>query len=37
VLSEVEQLVEVEPVGELVLKSFMKPVAAFNILNVRPE
>jgi adenylate cyclase len=37
VLSEVEQLVEVEPVGELVLKGFMKPVAAFNILDVRPE
>ena len=36
VLSEVEELVDVEPVGELTLKGFMKPVAAFNVLNVRP-
>ena len=37
VLSEVEKLVEAEPVGELTLKGFMKPVAAFNILDLRPE
>jgi class 3 adenylate cyclase len=37
VLGEVEALVEAEPVGELTLKGFMKPVAAFNVLNVKPE
>jgi class 3 adenylate cyclase len=36
VLSEVDELVEVEPVGELTLKGFMKPVAGFNVLSVRP-
>jgi class 3 adenylate cyclase/CheY-like chemotaxis protein len=37
ILSEIEELVEAEPVGELTLKGFMKPVAAFSILNVRSE
>jgi class 3 adenylate cyclase len=36
VLSEVEELVDVEPVGELTLKGFMKPVAAFNVLDIKP-
>jgi class 3 adenylate cyclase/CheY-like chemotaxis protein len=37
ILSEIEDLVEAEPVGELTLKGFMKPVAAFNVLSVKPE
>ncbi len=32
----VEDLVEVEPVGELTLKGFSKPVSAFNVLRVKP-
>jgi class 3 adenylate cyclase len=32
----VEPLVEVEPVGELTLKGFAKPVTAFNVLRARP-
>ncbi len=31
----VEELVEVEPAGELVLKGFHKPVATFNVLRVK--
>jgi adenylate cyclase len=31
----VEELVEAEPVGELSLKGFHRPIAAFNILRVR--
>jgi class 3 adenylate cyclase len=31
----VETLVEVEPVGELTLKGFAKPVTAFNVLRAR--
>ena len=34
-LSTVESLVTAEPVGELVLKGFAKPVSAFNVLGVR--
>ncbi len=34
VLASVETLVEAEPVGELVLKGFAKPVAAFNVLRL---
>ena len=34
VLAEVEQLVEVEPVGALSLKGFGKPVEAFAVLDV---
>ena len=34
ILSEVEHLVEAEPVGELTLKGFAKPVAAFNIVGI---
>jgi class 3 adenylate cyclase len=32
----VEDLVEVEPAGELTLKGFSKPVSAFNVLRVKP-
>jgi class 3 adenylate cyclase len=34
VLAEVEELVEVEPVGELTLKGFGKPVEAFAVCDV---
>ncbi len=34
VYSELEELLEAEPVGELTLKGFMKPVAAYNVLGV---
>jgi DNA-binding response OmpR family regulator len=33
--AEVEADVEVEPVGELTLKGFQRPVAAFNVVSVR--
>jgi adenylate cyclase len=33
--AEVEDLVDVEPAGEFVLKGFRLPVAAFNVLGVR--
>ena len=33
--AEVEDDVEVEPVGELTLKGFQVPVAAFNVVSVR--
>jgi len=36
VLSEVEASVAAEPVGELTLKGFMKPVAAYRILELTP-
>ena len=32
--AEIEDAVEVEPVGELMLKGFQRPVAAFNVLAV---
>ena len=35
VLSEFEHLVEVEPIGELQLKGFAKPIAAFSITALR--
>ena len=35
-LSAVEALVTAEPLGELVLKGFAKPVSAFNVLGLRP-
>jgi adenylate cyclase len=31
-----EPLVDVEPIGELTLKGFTKPVTAFNVLRARP-
>jgi adenylate cyclase len=34
-LSAVERIVTAEPVGELVLKGFAKPVSAFNVLGLR--
>jgi CheY-like chemotaxis protein len=33
--AEVQEAVEVEPVGEFVLKGFQRPVAAFNVIAVR--
>jgi class 3 adenylate cyclase len=35
VLSSIEGMAEVEPVGELQLKGFQKPVTAFNILGLK--
>jgi adenylate cyclase len=35
VLASVEDLVEVEPVGELQLKGLLKPMAAFNIIRLK--
>jgi adenylate cyclase len=32
----VEDLVDVEPAGELTLKGFSKPVSAFNVLRAKP-
>jgi adenylate cyclase len=34
VFAEVEHLVEAEPVGELALKGFVKPMSAFRILDI---
>ena len=34
-LGSVEELVEVEPVGELTLKGFHRPVTAHNILGLK--
>jgi class 3 adenylate cyclase/CheY-like chemotaxis protein len=34
-LGEFEQLVEAEPIGELTLKGFAKPIAAFNIVALK--
>ena len=33
--AEVEDEVEVEPVGEFTLKGFQRPISAFNVLAVR--
>ena len=33
--AEVEEHVEVEPVGDMILKGFQRPVAAFNVVAVR--
>jgi adenylate cyclase len=35
VLASVEDLIEVEPVGELQLKGFLKPMAAFNVVGLK--
>jgi class 3 adenylate cyclase len=35
VLSEVGELVQVEPVGELVLKGLHSPVTAYNVLGLK--
>ncbi len=37
VLASVEELVEVEPVGELQLKGFLKPVPAYNIAQTQVD
>jgi class 3 adenylate cyclase len=34
-LSSIERLATVEPVGELALKGFAQPVSAFNVLGLR--
>jgi len=34
-LATVEDFVEVEPIGELTLKGFLKPVTTFNVLRLR--
>jgi adenylate cyclase len=33
--AEIEDEVDVEPVGEFALKGFQRPVAAFNVVGVR--
>jgi class 3 adenylate cyclase len=33
--AEIEDDIEVEPIGEVTLKGFKRPVAAFNVLAVR--
>ena len=37
VYAELEGMVEVEPVGELTLKGFQKPVPAHNVLGIRAD
>jgi adenylate cyclase len=37
VLTAVEQLVETEPAGDLVLKGFVRPVAAYRVLRLTEE
>jgi adenylate cyclase len=37
VLSEVEDLVDADPAGQLTLKGFVKPVSAFSIVSVLPH
>jgi class 3 adenylate cyclase/PAS domain-containing protein len=37
IFSKVDAHIEVEPVGELTLKGFQRPVLAHNVLGVRPE
>lgn len=37
VLSEVENLVNAEPAGELILKGFARPVSAFSIIDVKTD
>ena len=35
VVATVEDLIEVEPIGELSLKGFLKPVTTFNVLRFK--
>jgi adenylate cyclase len=37
VVSEVEELVDAEPAGQLTLKGFVKPVAAFRIVDAKSQ
>jgi len=37
IFSKTESQIDVEPVGELTLKGFNRPVPAYNVLAVRPE
>jgi len=37
VLSEVEDLVNAEPAGELILKGFARPVSAFSVIDVKAD
>jgi hypothetical protein len=34
-LTTVEHLIEVEPVGDLTLKGFHRPITAFNVLRIK--
>src|SRR5439155_23839582 len=35
-LASVDEMVQAEPVGELTLKGFARPVAAFSVLGMKP-
>jgi hypothetical protein len=35
VVATVEDLIEVEPIGELLLKGFLKPVTTYNVLRFK--
>jgi adenylate cyclase len=35
-LASVEEMIDAEPIGELTLKGFAKPVAAFSVLGMKP-
>ena len=37
IFSKTESRIDVEPVGELSLKGFNRPIPAYNVLGVRPE
>ncbi len=37
VFMDVEDLAEAEPVGELTLKGFLKPVPAYNVVGLKPK
>jgi class 3 adenylate cyclase/PAS domain-containing protein len=37
IFSKTEERIEAEPVGELALKGFSRPVLAYNVLGLRPE
>jgi class 3 adenylate cyclase len=34
-LAAVEDLIEAEPAGELVLKGFQRPISAYNVVRLR--
>jgi len=35
VLAALDELVDVEPLGDVALKGFLRPVAVFNVLRLR--
>ncbi|TAN47952.1 MAG: adenylate/guanylate cyclase domain-containing protein, partial [Betaproteobacteria bacterium] len=37
IFSKTEARIDVEPMGELSLKGFVRPVCAYNVLRVRPD